>query len=367
MGSAVEGERLVRRVRWASAIVPALVTGTCALASTLGGCALVLGLESHDGVNDAGADARVDAGGRRGDAGLDAIHDSPVHRDSGARRDTGAPRDASRDALIGPPESGLDAPSVGDAVVSGDGAADTGLSGCTAGSQTFFSTGAVQWLSVPTGCSQLTFDVYGAGGGSESMHGEPGGAGGFASGTLRATLAVKLAVVVGGAGNASASGMAYLGGGSAPCGGSGGGLSGVFGGGAVTWSDALIIAGGGGGASSYGSGGAGGGSAGGDGLTSFGSGVGGGGTQAAGGTSGGGDGTATAGTHLRGGSGGDQCGGGGGGGYYGGGGGGAPGGIATPGGGGSGFLASGLVPPTRLALGSGAAAGTDGSVVISWQ
>ena len=272
-------------------------------------------------------------------------------------------------------------------------------------------TGAdVNW-TVPDGVDEVTFKLWGAGGGSTASSNGSGGAGGYSEGTFSTNSSdiLKLVVGAGGAaGTANGAGAAGYGGGGAGGprdsrhGGAGGGYSGIFLDN-VTQADALLISGGGGGAGFQygptppGDGGHGGGLIGGDApnVGNYPNNWGGygatGGTQDAGGAIGkawlhGGSDTsfrtATAGSALQGGNGGDRfddvgAGGGGGGGYFGGGGGaGAQPGIG--GGGGSGYFnntsisdsillpGNGTVPPQQnnsdyvIGSGIGASIGVDG-------
>jgi len=116
-------------------------------------------------------------------------------------------------------------------------------------SMTFHATGAVQTFTVPANVTQVTFDVFGARGGSNAV-GVLGGLGGEATGTLAVTPGQVLTVMVGG----SVSTTPFNGGGAAgpsPCAtaqaGAGGGASDVRTG-AGALADRVIVAGGGGGA-----------------------------------------------------------------------------------------------------------------------
>lgn len=178
--------------------------------------------------------------------------------------------------------------------------------------QTFDYTGSIQNFAIPSGTTEITAYIFGAGGGAEGDALSYGGAGGFTVGTINASYGGTLKVVVGGAGGPGSQQN-----------GSGGGMSGVFtssyaqGDVDTDHSAAILIAGAGGGgadATDNGNGnakaGAGGGLTGQKGYVGNGGGDSGGngGTQSAGGTypgSGSGSCTATscAGTKLRGGTG----------------------------------------------------------------
>jgi hypothetical protein len=237
---------------------------------------------------------------------------------------------------------------------------------------TFGYTGAAQTWTVPADVTSVTFDVYGAQGGSITSF-TSGGHGGRATATLAVTPGATVVLTVGGqgAGTSGACGNGAagqpggfngggVGGAGFICGAGGGGASDVrLGGGALA--DRALVAGGGGGAANSGGqcdvadGGAGGGAAGGDGTSAMCGANAPGGGQVAGSGSGqlgaGGAGTAGGATFDDQGSGG----GGGGGGYYGG----AGGGQYTGGGGGSGY---GPVDSTFV---SGARAG-DGQIVVTY-
>lgn len=227
-------------------------------------------------------------------------------------------------------------------------------------SQTFTYTGSEQTFVVPAGVTQMTFKIWGAGGGSGTYSSYGGGAGGYTEASVSTTPGQTLVLIVGDGGKYGASnGNGGLGGwpgggygtrGDAS-GGGGGGYSGVF----ITnhtHANSLLIAGGGGAGTGYRYGGAG------SGLNgNIGHNGGYGGTQAAGGTgSSGADGSA-----LQGGNGdayglrtsGSYDGGGGGGGYYGG-----EGGYSDAGGGGGG---SGYVNATYLQGTATRSTGNDGS------
>ena len=220
---------------------------------------------------------------------------------------------------------------------------------------TFSYTGSLQTFTVPTGITQLSVVLNGAGGQPGSYG--TGGAGGFVSGTLNVIAGQVLTVIVGGS-------SGYGGGGTgAAGGGNGGGRSAIQ---LVSGTD-TVTAGGGGGAGYQGStGGSGGGLSGTSGINSSypnNSIGGGGGTQSSGGTAGSYDSIniGTAGSLYTGGNGGGGitgCGGGGGG-YYGGGGS-----VVNGAGGGSSYIAN-LINAITI-IGSGAAANTNGSVTITY-
>jgi len=239
---------------------------------------------------------------------------------------------------------------------------------------TFAYSGAPESWTVPAGVINISFQVYGAQGGSIPGYGA-GGNGGATTATLAVTPGQVLQINIGGQGVSPSlatlpNGGGFNGGGSTPyCGsasGRGGGgasdvrwddpsVSGVF-----TLDERLLVAGGGGGAAFERNGGAGGGINGTDGADGIGGEGGGGGSQTAGGA--GGQGSATGcyaingdnGSFGGGGTGG-SAGGGGGGGYYGGGGGGSPsnGGRPGAGGGGSGFGPAGAIFETGVRAGNG--------------
>ncbi len=235
---------------------------------------------------------------------------------------------------------------------------------CSAGpgSMQFKFTGSNQSFTIPAGCTSISIQAWGAGGGGRQFYtpdtgvliAQTGGAGGFTSGSISVTPGSTLTLVVGGGG----SGGYYQGS-------SGGGYSGVFSGNTITGASALIIAGGGGGAgdptgcNKGGTAGEGGGTTGG----THGSCSGLGGTQTVGGAGGA---SASPGLSLKGGNigtnnngyagqgtgSGYQSGGGGGGGYFGGGAGSEVLGLAGAGGGGSGYFISTAVNGKSL-MGSG--------------
>jgi hypothetical protein len=227
--------------------------------------------------------------------------------------------------------------------------------------QTFTYTGSLGTFTVPSGTSNLSVVLKGAGGGSAITI--PGGAGGSVTGELAVTEGETLGILVGQAG--ATSGTTRFGGGgasgSASFTGDGGGRSAIRRSGVD-----IVVAAGGGGGGNVGAGGNGGGTtgvAGGDGGSG---GMGGGGTQSAGGAAGGG--TATAGTAGTGGNGGGTAfpptvtqGGGGGGGWYGGGGGSDDG---SGGGGGSSYSA--LLTEATNVSGTGSAENTDGEITLTW-
>ncbi len=242
---------------------------------------------------------------------------------------------------------------------------------------TFNYTGGMQTFVVPPGVTEIQVEVWGAEGAAaaDRLPNEPGGLGGYASGTLSVSPGQVLNIFVGGQGDSNGAG-GFNGGGPGGNGSAGSGCSGgpAGGGGGATdvrlagtaLSDRVIVAGGGGGSGrDYCNGGCqpcgcggGGGGAGGlngvDGSPAFncgfsypGAGInfGGGSTQIAGGIGGpedgGGANVGTDGSVGQGGTGSsgnyDVAGGGGGGGYYGGGGGGgAANGSGVGGGGGGG-------------------------------
>ena len=140
---------------------------------------------------------------------------------------------------------------------------------CTAPRQVLTYTGALQTVTVPTGCTVVASKLWGGGGGGM------GGSGGFASGDVSVSPGATLAVVVagggasanvangaGGAGGYGGGGTGGAGAGGFSQGGGGGGYSGLFSG-SVSQGNALLIAGGGGGSGNNGGvGGVGGGTAG---------------------------------------------------------------------------------------------------------
>src|ERR1700722_2212282 len=245
--------------------------------------------------------------------------------------------------------------------------------------ETFTYTGGVQSWLVPTGVTQVNFQVDGAAGGSEGTAGQPvGGLGGQVEGSLSTIPGNLYFIYVGGVGaNANSTGTgttAPVGGfnggaaggqlGSGEYGASGGGASDVRLGGTAL-SQRLLVAGGGGGSSTNdGNGGTGGGLVGGAGAgetVTDGTG----GTQSTPGTAGAGGGASgTAGTSGAGGAGGGSYGGGGGGGYNGGGGGGFDSGTGTYGSGGGG---SGFADPSVSSVSySSGAQSSNGQVVITY-
>lgn len=229
-------------------------------------------------------------------------------------------------------------------------------------STTYTYTGSNQTFTVPTGLTQFTVDINGAGGGQQGNSGSAGH-GGRTQGTRLCSAGQTYIIIVGEKGKTSSSGSSFGGGGAYTSGngngGGGGGLSGIFLT-SYTHANAVAIAGGGGGAAYGGAtGGHGGGSTGGSGS----GGGGGGGSQSAGGSGAGGAGSGSA---LQGGSAsGGGNGGSGGGGYYGGGGG-AEGSTDYPGGGGSGYI-GGLESGATTSTGGGNAAGNiNGNLIISY-
>ncbi len=229
------------------------------------------------------------------------------------------------------------------------------------GSQTFSYTGSQQTFTVPTAVTRLTFDVYGAQGGSVASN--SGGYGGYARGTLSVTQGDLIYIFVGNQPSGTAGG--YNGGGAGIGSGAGGGGASDVRVGGTDLASRVIVAGGGGGVPSTSwstTGGSGGGTSGG--LCSGGAGPGydgQGASQSAGGPSetvyhyagavengslgqGGQAGTA------------NNSGGGGGGGYYGGGGG-----DAGGGGGGSGYIGGVSAANMQNGLQSG-----NGQVVVTW-
>ena len=229
-------------------------------------------------------------------------------------------------------------------------------------STTYSYTGSNQTFTVPTGLTQITVDINGAGGGQQGNSGSAGH-GGRTQGTRTVSAGQSYIIIVGGKGKTSSSGSAFGGGGSYTSGngngGGGGGLSGIFLT-SYTHGNAVAIAGGGGGAA-YG--GATGGHGGGTTGNNAGTGGATGGSQSGGGAGSGGGGTGSA---LQGGSaGGNGNGGAGGGGYYGGGGG-AEGSSDTSGAGGSGYI-GGLNSGATTTTGGGNAAGNvNGNLIISY-
>jgi hypothetical protein len=273
-------------------------------------------------------------------------------------------------------------------IVSGGGAGST--TACTPGSQSY-TAGTTYTLNVNAtqgaNCT-YTVTVKGAGGGSATS---AGGAGGGVQFTYSPGAAGSFTILVGskGDGTATAAG-GFGGGGSGLAGGSSGGggasavkfdttLLGVAGGGGGGGSIAATIGGtggSGGGAGSNGGGGTGGGVGGGNGTGGAGGtggtnsgGTGGSGTSNGtnGAGTGGAGGTAQATYSIAGGGGGGNWAtdGSGGGGGYGGGGGGSSSGSNGAGGGGGGYINSGVV--NSFSSTSGAAAATDGSVLIEWN
>ena len=188
--------------------------------------------------------------------------------------------------------------------------------------------------------------MWGAGGGGAApqgwAYGAPGGAGGFAQGTVTVNSGATLNVTVGGAGGGAGNQNSPAGGGGNGTSwgnGTGGGLSGMFVNNSYAFGNAALLSGGGGGggssrAGTSNNGGAGGGSSGENGYAPYQGAPGYAGTQSGGGA---GNGGGNNGGQLQGGSV-SPHGGGGGGGYYGGGGGGyyEPNGM-NGGGGGSGY------------------------------
>jgi len=250
---------------------------------------------------------------------------------------------------------------------------------------TFDFTGTPQSFTVPAGVSQITIDAFGAQGGGGCCNAglasrSAGGSGGRIVATVAVTAGDLLTILVGGAGQDGASGIAggYNGGGRggvsffqlAPNGGGGGGASAV-----TRAGTAMVIAGGGGGGGTFngvagGAGGAGGGTTAAIGesarFNSRSPSGGGGGTQSNGGAGGGGAEFVSGGSGslLQGGNGASDYsgGGGGGGGYFGGGGGGAGSAPAGGGGGGSSFAMPGA---TNISHAQGVRAG-NGQIVITW-
>lgn len=235
-------------------------------------------------------------------------------------------------------------------------------SGCVSGTQAFTpSAGASVTWTIPTNCSTLTVEAWGAGGASSGGN-NAGGGGGFAQGTLtHVSNGTTFEIVVGLPGAGMSAGAPGGGAGGANggygAGGGGGGYS------AVTLSSGqpLLIAGGGGGGGAADNGGAGGGgTTGQDGANPGGGQQGHGGTQSYGGAYGAftaGCGAApTSGSLYQGGIG-QESAGGGGGGYFGGGGGATFGFIAACGGGGTGGGGSGYLAPTLVSTSLLTAAG----------
>jgi hypothetical protein len=138
-----------------------------------------------------------------------------------------------------------------------------GSGSCAPGRQTFLHTGTDQAFVVPTGCTALRVEAWGAGGGG-GYDGNPsprtGGAGGYASAAVTVTPGESFVVVVGGGGprntttgtlSAASYGFGGAGQADSTCAvGNGGGLSGLFRGSAVR-TGAVVVAGGGGGSSGY--------------------------------------------------------------------------------------------------------------------
>jgi hypothetical protein len=110
---------------------------------------------------------------------------------------------------------------------------------CSAGTLVFDVAGESSW-ALPPGCTEATFKVWGAGGGSFSTS-PAGGAGGFAGGTVTLPSGTALTLRVGQAGAYNATLFTN----------SGGGLSGVW-----LADTPLVVAGAGGGAGKTGRGGA---------------------------------------------------------------------------------------------------------------
>jgi hypothetical protein len=253
--------------------------------------------------------------------------------------------------------------------------------------QTFSYTGSNQTFTVPSGLTQVTAHIWGAGGGGATHGGWSssyyGGAAGSSVGTINTSSMSSLIIIVGqggegnddtdtttirdafggGGGNSSTSDNQYSGG--------GGGLSGIFNG-SYTHANSLIIAGGGGGGGNSNNGGdfrggAGGGTTGQDGISSLNSAQRGqGGTQSAGGATGTNNSNSEAsGSALQGGKNpNSNYGGGGGGGYYGGGAGSYNNGMGG-GGGGSGYLHPSLVSSGTLYAGSNQTVGNNSSTYYS--
>lgn len=253
----------------------------------------------------------------------------------------------------------------------------TGLPNCCVSGSRTFNTAGQTAFTVPEGCSRVSFEMAGAGGGNG--YGSSGGAGGLARLTFDVAPGSLFNLTIGspGAGYSTQS--------EPPGGQPGGGASGGYwagGGGGYTalmsGSTILAIAGGGGGGGDGGNGGNGGGPLGNDGSpASQGAGGGQGGTQTQGGTGGVGYNGGThgqAGDYLRGGQGSTSAdqGGGGGGGYYGGGGGG---GEPDPayaqaggGGGGSSFISSSIpqLISSSTVAGGGSKQLTTGFIKVTW-
>jgi hypothetical protein len=217
------------------------------------------------------------------------------------------------------------------------------------------------------GAFAITTHIWGAGGGSGTPVGGPGGggAGGFSVGDFTLVSGTTYKFVVGSSDATPTNpGQPSGHGANAGC---GGGYSGVFSS-SVSQANAVIMAGGGGGSGgndggTMGSGGAGGGATAQNGIAAggYGDSPGDGGTQSAGGSGGTGSNDGSAGTALQGGAGGARGGsgaggGGGGSGYYGGGGGAGQSAINTGGGGaggGSGYLHPSLITNGTTTTGSG--------------
>lgn len=232
-------------------------------------------------------------------------------------------------------------------------------SACAAASTTFDYTGSVQSFTVPVGVNSITFEAWGAQGGTNANDfascGDIGGTGGYATGILAVTPGETIWIYVGGKGVAGATGGFNGGGasGEASTCGSGGGASDIRKGG-TTLNDRVIVAGGGGGAeysACNGTGGTGGGLNGNDGSEGGSTYNGKGATQIAGGAAGAyrADYPGYAGTWGVGGTSGSIHSGGGGGGYYGGGGSSADG----HGGGGSSYIGGVSGGSTTAGLRSG--------------
>jgi hypothetical protein len=216
----------------------------------------------------------------------------------------------------------------------------------------FSYSGAPETFTVPTGTTEISVEMWGAGGGDGKWNsGRRGGNGGFARGDISVSSGETLTFVVGGGGKTSSAadgdgGLGgYPGGGTGTkgdsSGGGGGGYSGIFLDN-IAFENALMIAGGGGGGSGYRAGGHCRGNYGDNGEGTGGAGA----TQSGGGLGSSSPPGGKNGSALQGGDGagnrtsGTDDGGGGGGGYYGGGGGSND---AGGGGGGAGYL-----HPTRI-------------------
>jgi hypothetical protein len=230
----------------------------------------------------------------------------------------------------------------------------------------FTYTGAVQSWTVPANVTSITIHEMGAGSSNNAIGGI-GGIGGASTGTLAVTQGQTYYILVGSGSNGYGGGGPSNGG--SPANGYGGGMTWFSGTSTPFLSTSTfnsypeLVAGGAGGAGNYQTGGAGGGTVGGTGTGSNG---GGGGNQSAGGITNGTNNTVTAGSFGQGGTGqgaGSMSGyGGGGGGYYGGGGGQYTGGG---GGGGSGYV-SGAFTNATTTKGTGATAGNNGQLYISY-